>query len=106
MANEIYNTSALNYSDVYTISKTANDITPGGIMMPIMLGVIWIIALIGSLSEGRPFSRAFIFSSFIAALISIPLALIQMLNPNYMYFLFLMVGAGVIFDKLSNAPGM
>ena len=105
MANEIYNTSALNYTDMYTIAKSTNDVG-GGTMMPVMLAVIWIVALIGSLSEGRPFSRAFTFSSFIAALISIPMALIGMLNPNYMYLLFLLVAAGAVWIKLENAPGM
>jgi hypothetical protein len=96
----------LNYSDLYSLTKTTNDVTPGGIMMPVMLGVIWIIALIGAISEGRQFSRAFIFASFMSALISIPMALIGLLSPNYMYFLFLMVAGGVVFDKLMNAPGM
>jgi hypothetical protein len=106
MANEIYNTSNLNFTDMYTITKTANDVTPGAIMMPLMLAVIWIVSLIGSISEGRQFSRAFIFASFVSALISIPMALIGMLNPSYMYFLFLMVAGGVLWDKLQNSPGM
>jgi hypothetical protein len=106
MANEIYNTSNLNFTDLYTITKTTNDITPGGVMMPVMLAVIWVIALIGSLSEGRQFSRAFLFASLISALISMPLALIGMLNPSYMYFLFLMTAGGVVFHSLQTAPGM
>lgn len=106
MANEIYNTSKLNFTDLYTITKTTNDVTPGGVMMPVMLAVIWAIALIGSISEGRQFSRAFIFASLIGSVIAMPLALIGMLNPSYMYFLFLMVAGGVVWDKLNNAPGM
>lgn len=106
MANEIYNTSKLNFTDLYTITKTTNDVTPGGAMMPIMLAVIWIVALVGSLAEGRSFSRAFIFASAIGALIAMPMALIGFLNPSYMYFLFLMVAGGVVWDKLNNAPGM
>lgn len=105
MANEIYNTSALNYTDLYTITKSTNDVV-GGVFMPLILGVIWIVALIGSLSEGRSFSRAFAFSSFIAALISIPMALMSMLNPSYMYFLFIMTAGGLVWEKLSTAPGM
>ena len=105
MANEIYNTSALNYTDIYTLTKTTNDVS-GGSFMPLVLVMIWIVALIGSISEGRQFSRAFTFASIIGAIIAIPLALIGMLNPNYMYLLFLMVAGGLVWDKLSNAPGM
>lgn len=105
MVNEIYNTSKLNFTDLYSMTKTTNEVS-GGQMMPIMLAVIWIIALIGSISEGRQFSRAFIFASLISAIISIPMALIGLLSPNYMYFLFLMVAAGVVWDKLQNAPGL
>lgn len=105
MANEIYNTSQLNYTDMYTITKSTNDVA-GGVFMPVILAVIWIVALIGSLSEGRPISRAFTFASFISSIIAIPMALIGMLNPDYMYILFLMVAAGTVWIKLENAPGL
>ena len=71
-----------------------------------MLGVIWIIAFIGSLAEGRIASRGFIFASFLTAVLSIPLALIGLLNPQFMYFSFILVGAGLIWYKLDNAPGI
>lgn len=74
--------------------------------MPIMLLVIWFVALIGAIAEGRQASRAFIFSSFIASVLAIILSLIGLLNPQFMYFSFLMVGAGLIWYKLDNAPGI
>ena len=101
-----YPTLILNNSDnFYTVTKFVND-GVGGIFMPIMLGVIWIVAMIGAISEGRQASRAFIFASFFCALLAIMLALIGMLNPNYMYFLFLMVAAGIVWYKLDTAPGI
>lgn len=77
-----------------------------GVFMPIMLLVIWIVAFVGALSEGRQASRAFIFANFIAALLAMLLTLIGMLNSEYMYFSFLLVGAGIIWYKLDNAPGI
>lgn len=74
--------------------------------MPIMLLVIWTVAFVGAISEGRQASRAWIFSSFICAMLAIMLSLIGMLSSQYMYFTFLMVAAGIVWYKLDNAPGM
>ncbi len=74
--------------------------------MPVMLGVIFFVALIGSISEGRQASRAFIFSSFVTSILAIILSLVGMLNSQYMYFSFLLVGIGIIWYKLDNAPGI
>jgi phosphoglycerol transferase MdoB-like AlkP superfamily enzyme len=92
-------------TNLYTIFKFVNT-GVGGTFMPLILAAIWIVILIGAISEGRQASRAFIFASFICAILSILLALIGMLNTQYMYFLFLLVGIGVIWYKLDNAPGI
>jgi hypothetical protein len=90
--------------NVYTLFKWVND-GVGGIFMPLTLLAIWIIAMVGSISEGRQASRAFIFASFITSTLSILMALIGMLNSQYMYLSFLLVGIGLIWYKLDNAPG-
>ena len=101
-----YNTmNSTDGTNLYSLFKFVNN-SIGGTFMPIMLLVIWMIAFIGSISEGRQASRAFIFASFLSAILSIILTLIGMLNRQYMYILFLMVGAGLIWDKLQNAPGI
>ena len=100
-----YNTTAIDPSDMYTLFSGINNVV-GGIFMPTMLGVIWIIAFIGALAEGRQASRGFIFASFIVSILSLVLALIGMINNQYMYFSFLLVGIGLIWSKLENAPGM
>lgn len=100
--------TVLNASDAtnfYTLVKYANN-GVGGVFMPIMLLVIWFISFIGALSEGRQASRAFIFSSFVAAILAIMLALTDLLNSQYMYFSFILVGIGLIWYKLDNAPGI
>ena len=74
--------------------------------MPVMLFVVWLVAFIGTIAEGREASRAMIFASFIASMLAIPLALIGMLNSSFMYFSFILVGIGIIWNKLANAPGL
>ena len=99
-----YNTS-IDWTSLYTGFSGINN-GVGGLFMPVMLGVIWIVAFIGALAEGRMASRGFIFASFVAAIIAIPLSLIGMLNTQFMYFSFLLVGIGLIWHKLSTAPGI
>lgn len=92
--------------NLYNLFGFLNSNTTGGMFMPVMLWVIWIVAFIGSLSEGRQASRALIFASFIGSILSIMLAMIGMINSQWMYLMFLMVGAGVIWYQLDNAPGI
>jgi hypothetical protein len=74
--------------------------------MPIMLLSIWIVTFVGTISEGRQASRGFIFASFVSSILAIILSLIGFLNTQYMYFTFIMVGIGLIWYKLDNAPGI
>lgn len=92
-------------TNLYTLFKFINN-TVSGTFMPLMLFVIWVVAFIGAVSEGRQGSRAFIFASFISSILGIILSLIGMLNPQYMYFSFLLVAAGIVWYKLDNAPGI
>lgn len=98
----------MNFSDsanVYSIFKYINS-GVSGVFMPLSLLAIWVIAFIGSISEGREAARAWVFASFVCSILAILLSLIGMLNPQYMYFLFLMTAGGLIWYKLSTAPGM
>lgn len=90
--------------NIYTLFKFVNN-GVNGTFMPIMLFVIWIISFIGALAEGRQASRGFIFASFLSSILAIILSLIGMLNSQYMYFSFLLVGVGLIWYYLSNAVG-
>lgn len=92
-------------ANLYTLTRFANN-GVGDLFMPVMLAVIWIVALIGGISEGRESSRSFIFASFICSILAILLSMVALLNSQYMYFLFLMTGAGVVWYQLANAPGI
>jgi hypothetical protein len=84
------------------VQNTATD----GLFFPLTLLAIWIIALIGSVSEGRQFSLAFIFASFIVAILSVPLVFINWLSTSYMYFSFILVGIGVLWMYLDRSPAL
>lgn len=101
--------ATLNASDtrnLYNMFKFVNDGATGGLFMPVMLFVVWIIAFIGAISEGRQASRAWIFASFISSILAILLSLMGFLNSQYMYFTFIMVAAGLVWLKLDSAPGI
>lgn len=96
--------NASNTRDVFEIFKFINNSATGGIFFPVILLVVWVIAFIGSLAEGRLASRAWIFASFISTILAILLALMGLLNPNYMYLLVLFVAFGILWIKLEKAP--
>lgn len=95
--------NATDLTNLYQITYYLNGISP---LILVIICVVWIIAFIGAISEGRQASRSFIFASFIASILSIMATLIGLLNKEFMYFTFLMVGAGLIWYKLDNAPGI
>lgn len=95
--------TASDTKDLYHFFKFLTNVSN---FIPIMLLVVWFIAFIGSLVEGRQASRGFIFASFIVAILATISSLMGMLNPNYMYFSFILVAAGLIWYKLDNAVGI
>ena len=88
-------------SDWYNMFVYANNISDG-IFMPIMLLTIFFIALIGSVFSGRPFHRALTFSSFICSILGILMAIMGMINVNWVYFLFFLTGIGLVWSKLAE----
>ncbi len=80
----------------------SNDAT-GGLFFPVMILVIWVVQFIGVLAEGRPASRAFVFASFTATILSIILGILAMMAQKYIYLLILMVSLGAFWVKLSTA---
>ena len=81
------------------ISNTASD----GLFFPIMIMVVWIVQFICVLSEGRPASRAWLFASFTATILSIILGILAMMAQKWIYLLILMVSLGAFWIKLATA---
>ena len=98
-----YNMTSCDFSDFLTVSTCANTIS-SNILMPLILGTIWLIMLIGISYTGRSFFRGLTFSSLICSVLSIFLVFLNFLNKDYMYLLFILTGVGLIGVKLSEAP--
>lgn len=81
------------------ISGTATD----GLFFPIMILVIWVVQFIGVLAEGRPASRAWVFASFTATILSVILGILAMMSQKWIYLLILMVSLGAFWVKLATA---
>ena len=80
----------------------SNDATQG-LFFPIMILVIWVVQFIGVISEGRPASRAWVFASFTATILSIILGILAMMAQKWIYLLILFVSLGVFWVKLASA---
>lgn len=89
--------------DLYTLFKFINNTATEGLFFPVMLLVIWFIAALGVIADGRPISRGFTFASFICSVISILLVILNVLNPTYMYLLFVLTAFGILWIYLSNS---
>ncbi len=88
--------------DLFSIFQFVNNVT-GGIFFPVILLTIWLIAFIGAIAEGRPASRAFIFSSFISTILGVLLAIMGFLSVTYVYFLILLIAFGIFWIRLEGS---
>ena len=92
-----------NTNDLLSIFQfVSNDLT-GGLFFPIMILVIWVVQFIGVLAEGRPGSRAFVFASFTATILSIILGILAMMEQKWIYLLIIGVSMGAFWIKLASA---
>lgn len=89
-------------ADLFSIFEFINNKATEGLFFPIIILVIWLIAFIGAIAENRPASRAFMFSSFISAILGVLLALMGFLNITYVYFLILLVAFGIFWISLEK----
>ena len=94
---------ASNTRDLLSIFQfVSNDLT-GGLFFPIMILVIWVVQFIGVLAEGRPASRAWVFASFTATVLSIMLGLLALMEQRWIYLLVIAVSLGAFWIKLASA---
>lgn len=89
--------------DILGMFNFVNNEASGGLFFPVMLLTIWVVAFIGSLSEGRPASRAWIFASFIGSVLGALLVLLGYLDSTYLYFLVLNMAFAIGWIYLSGS---
>ncbi len=90
--------------DLFSMFAFVNNSASGGLFFPLILLGIWAIAFIGAITEGRQGVRAWIFASFISAILGIMLGVMGMLANQWIYLLILFVAFGVFWIRLQNAP--
>lgn len=100
MVYQVLNTT--DTQDLYTLFRYINNSATEGLFFPIMLLVIWSIGFLGVLADGKPLSRGFTFSSFICSIIAILLVIMNVLNPMYMYFLFVLTAIGIFWSYTTS----
>lgn len=86
-------------NDLFTFFNYVNNAT-GGLFFPVILLVIWVISFVAMLFSGnyqRPSAaKAWTFASFFAMVLSIPLAVLDVLSKRYMYITIVMLGIGAL----------
>lgn len=90
-------------TDLLEIFKFTAISATDGLMFPILILTIFVVQFIGVISEGRQASRGFIFASFTAAILAIPLGILALLEQKWIYILILMLSYGLFWIKLQNA---
>lgn len=77
---------------VFEYTNTVSD----GFFIPSIMLSLWVIAFIGSLTNLRiNASVAWIFASFLTAIVAIPFAVLGLLNPNFMYIFAILLSIGI-----------
>ena len=89
--------------DILSIFQFINNRASEGLFSEVMLLVIWFIAFIGAIAEGREASRAWIFASFIGAILGGFLVLLGFLDNTYLFFLVLNIAFGIAWIYLSGS---
>ncbi len=89
--------------DMLAIFQWISNEATGGLFFPIMILVIWVVQFIGVLAEGRSASRAWVFASFTATILSIILGILAMMAQKWVYLLVLFVSLGIFWLKLASS---
>ena len=96
--------NATDMTDLWEISRFTNSAS-GGFMFLTLMGSIWTIAFIGAIAEGRKAYRGWIFANFICTILTVPMALLGMIQASYMYFFIILLGFGLVWTRLSESRG-
>ncbi|KKN03015.1 hypothetical protein LCGC14_1111910 [marine sediment metagenome] len=99
----IYNTpNVTDMRDILTITQFTNT-EAGGALFLVLSIIIWAIALVGSLANGRPLYRGWIYASFISSVLAIILVLVGLLQITYIYLFVILLAFGLIWASLAKA---
>lgn len=74
--------------------------TVDGLFFLVMLFIVWIVTFIATKNYSS--DRAFTYASFICIVLAIPLAVLNLIGPQWMYLFMILTGVGVVWLKLSG----
>lgn len=83
----------------FELARYTNTVS-GGALFPMLLMAVWMIVFIATKQFSG--SKAFTYASFVCAILSIPLALLELLNPRFMYAFGILLAIGIIWLKLEG----
>lgn len=76
-------------------------IVTGGMFFPLTLLAIFVISLVTTMAFG--FGRAWVYSCFFCSILAIFFVVAGLLNPAFMYLLFVMLAGGLLALRLSKS---
>jgi len=85
---------------LYEFFGWVNRVPSEGILFPILLLVIWIVSFLALKQYST--ARAWTFASFFCAVLSIILAVMDYINPKFMYLCIILTLIGFIWLKLED----
>lgn len=71
-----------------------------GLLFPMILFIIFIITFIATKQFDS--SKAFTYASFLTFVLAIPLTVLNLVAPKFMYLFLILLGAGALWLKLSG----
>lgn len=85
------------------IATYVNGVT-SGLFFPLILFALFVIIFITTMNFGN--GRAFVFASFFCAIISIFMVIARLLNPTFMYLLFVLLAGGLMILRISKSSNL
>lgn len=82
---------------IYEFFSYVNNISEG-IFFTMLLFIIFIVVFIAT--KQFTASRALTYSSFVSVILGIPLAVLGLIGPKFMYLFIILLGVGVVWMKL------
>lgn len=84
---------------LFELATYTNNVADG-LMFPIFLLVIFIVTFIASKQYTN--GKSLTYASFVCAVLAIPLAIVELINPKYLYIFGILLGAGLVWIKLES----
>jgi hypothetical protein len=84
----------------YEFFNYINEVATEGLFFPVMLLVIWVITFMGT--KQYTTAKAWTTASVITGFLSVPLAIMGLISTRWMYLLFVLIAAGVLWLKIEQ----